>query len=65
MLSSGTALLLVCTAFVIYERLTFREMMVRQLIGQAEVISWNSTSALLFNDPSAAVETLHCQASGL
>jgi hypothetical protein len=40
-------------------------MMVRQLIGQAEVISWNSTSALLFNDPSAAVETLHCQASGL
>jgi hypothetical protein len=58
MLSSGTALLLVCTAFVLYDRLTFRDMMVRQLIGQAEVIGWNSTSALLFDDPSAAAETL-------
>jgi signal transduction histidine kinase len=58
MLSSGTALLLVCTAFVIYDRLTFRDMMVRQLVGQAEVIGRNSTSALLFDDPSAASTTL-------
>jgi signal transduction histidine kinase len=58
MLSSGTALLLVCTAFVIYDRLTFRVMMLRQLIGQAEVIGRNSTSALLFDDPNAAAETL-------
>jgi signal transduction histidine kinase len=58
MLSSGTALLLVCTAFVLYDRLTFRDMMLRQLIGQAEVIGRNSTSALLFDDPSAAATTL-------
>ena len=58
MLSSGTALVLVCTAFVFYDRLTFRDMMLRQLRGQAEVIGRNSTAALLFDDPSAAAETL-------
>ena len=58
MLTSGTTLLLTCTAFVLYDRLTFREVMVRQLAGQADIIGFNSASPLLFDDPDAAAETL-------
>jgi len=58
MLASGTTLLLICTAFVFYDRLTFREVMVRQLAGQADIIGMNSASPLLFDDADAAAETL-------
>ena len=58
MLASGTTLLLICTAFVLYDRMTFREVMVRQLAGQADIIGFNSASPLLFDDPDAAAETL-------
>jgi signal transduction histidine kinase len=58
MLASGTTLLLVCTAFVLYDRATFREVMVRQLAGEAEILGRNSASALVFDDPGAAAETL-------
>ena len=58
MLTSGTTLLLICTAFVLYDRMTFREVMVRQLAGQADIIGFNSASPLLFDDPDAAAETL-------
>lgn len=40
MLTSGTTLLLICTAFVLYDRMTFREVMVRQLAGQADIIGF-------------------------
>src|SRR5262249_273310 len=55
---SGTTLLLICAALVFYDLVTFREVLVRQLAGQAEIIAWNSASALLFDDPDAAAETL-------
>jgi signal transduction histidine kinase len=58
MLASGTTLLLICTAFVLYDRMTFREVMVRQLAGQTDIIGLNSASPLLFDDPDAAAETL-------
>src|SRR5262249_6399350 len=58
MLASGTTLLLICMALIIYDRMTFRQALVRQLAGQAEVLGWNSAAALLFDDPGAAVETL-------
>jgi uncharacterized membrane protein affecting hemolysin expression len=58
MLVSGTTLLLICTAFVLYDRMTFREIRVRQLAGQAEILGSNSASALLFDDPETAAETL-------
>src|SRR5687768_17316345 len=58
MLASGTTLLLICAAFVFYDRATFREVMVRQLAGQADIIAVNSAAALLFDDPSSAAETL-------
>ena len=58
MLASGATLLLICTAFVLYDRMTFREVMVRQLAAQADIIGFNSASPLLFDDPDAAAETL-------
>ena len=58
MLASGAALVLICTAFALYDRVTFREIMVRQLTAQAEIVSSHSASALLFDDPDAAAETL-------
>jgi hypothetical protein len=58
MLASSTALLLICVAFIAYELMMFRDIMVRQLSAQAEIVGANSVSALLFNDPRAAAETL-------
>ena len=54
MLASGTTLLLICTAFVFYDRMTFQEAMVRQLAGQADIVGFNSASPLLFDDPDTA-----------
>ncbi len=58
MLVSGAALLLACAAFIAYDKLTFRETMVRNLSTQAQIIGSNSVSALLFNDPQQAENTL-------
>ena len=58
MLVSGAALLLACAAFIGYDTVTFREMMVRNLSTQAQIIGSNSASALLFNDPQSAENTL-------
>ena len=58
MLASGLTLLLVCMAFVFYDRKTFREVLVQQLAGQAEIIGSNSASALLVDDADAATEIL-------
>lgn len=58
MFVSGAALLLACTAFIAYDMLTFRASMVRNLSTQAQIISSNSVSALLFNDPQSAENTL-------
>lgn len=58
MLVSGVALLLACVALFAYEQITFRESMVRTLSAQAQIIGSNSVSAILFNDPQAATNTL-------
>ncbi len=58
MLVSGTALLLACTAFIGYDKLTFRDAMVRNLSTQAQIIGSNSISALQFNDPQSCENTL-------
>ena len=57
-LASGTAILLACTALFTYEQFVSRENMVRSLSTQADVIGANSASAILFNDVTAAAETL-------
>src|SRR6202048_4299625 len=58
MLVSGAALLLACAAFISYDMVTFRETMVRNLSTQAQIIGSNTASALLFNDPQSAENTL-------
>lgn len=57
-LSSSIALALACGSFLVYERITFRDAMVRNLSTHAQVIAFNVGSAVLFNDPAAATETL-------
>jgi len=58
MLVSGAALLLACTAFAGYELTDFRQTLVRGLSVQAQIVGANSASALLFNDPASARNTL-------
>jgi signal transduction histidine kinase len=58
MLVSGLALLLAVSAFFAYDQLTFRQELVHALSAQAQIISSNSVSALVFNDPQAANNTL-------
>ena len=52
------ALLAACTAFLIYERATFRAGMKRNLEVLAETVARNSPAVLTFNDAEAANENL-------
>ena len=58
MLVSGGALLLACIAFAGYELTALRRELVRNLSIQASIAGANSASALLFNDPDSARDTL-------
>jgi signal transduction histidine kinase/DNA-binding response OmpR family regulator len=58
MLVSGVALLLACAAFFAYDLYTFRVGITRNLSTQAQIIGSNTVSALVFNDPQAAENTL-------
>jgi signal transduction histidine kinase/DNA-binding response OmpR family regulator len=58
MLVSGAALLIACGAFVAYDLVTFRGAMVYNLSIQAQMAGSNSVSALVFNDPQTAENTL-------
>ena len=58
MLVSGAALLLACAAFITYDLVSFRDGIVHNLSIQAQVAGSNSVSALLFNDPHSAENTL-------
>lgn len=55
---SGAALVLACASFIAYDMLTFRATLVRNLSTHAQIISANTASALLFNDPQSAENTL-------
>ncbi|MGH9445182.1 MAG: sensor histidine kinase [Terriglobia bacterium] len=57
-LVSAAALLLACAAFTAYTWLTVRAAMVERLSAEAQIVAFNSTSALLFNDPVSAQKTL-------
>jgi two-component system cell cycle sensor histidine kinase/response regulator CckA len=57
-LSTGATLLLVAIAFAFYAVHTYRQTLVRQLTTQAEIIGFNSESALVFRDEKSASETL-------
>jgi signal transduction histidine kinase len=58
MLVSGAALSLACLAFFSYDQFTFRQSLVRMLSAQADIVGSNSVSAILFNDPQSADNTL-------
>jgi signal transduction histidine kinase/DNA-binding response OmpR family regulator len=58
MLVSGVALLLACAAFIAFDMITFRQAILRNLSTQAQIIGSNSISALIFNDPQSAENTL-------
>jgi len=58
MFTSGIALLLVCGAFITYDRITFKHAMTQKLMILAEVIGDNSTAALTFDNRQDAQETL-------
>jgi signal transduction histidine kinase len=58
MLVSGAALLLACLAFLSYDVYNFRDILIRNLAAQAQIIGTNSVSAIMFNDPQAARTTL-------
>jgi len=58
MLVSSVALLLACVSFFAYDQITFRQSLVRTLSAQAQIIASNSVSAIVFNDPQSASNTL-------
>jgi signal transduction histidine kinase len=58
MLASASALLLASLGFIVYELVTFRDTMVQNLSEQSEALGINTVSALLFNDPASATETM-------
>jgi PAS domain S-box-containing protein len=62
-LASGAALFVASVAFVGYELSAFRQNMVRTLSVQAQIVGFNSASALLFSDPQAARNTLSALAA--
>lgn len=58
MLVSGVALLLACGGFCVYDLYSFRDSLVRNVSMQAQIIGDNTASALLFDDPHSAEQTL-------
>lgn len=59
-LTSTVALLLASSAFIYYEMVTFRSTAKENLSSLADILSYNSTAALTFNDPSVARDLLNC-----
>ena len=57
-LTSGSALILACAAFVVYDHWTLREAMLQTISTQARIVGANSAASLLFGDPRSATETL-------
>lgn len=58
MLASGTAVLLACAAFLAYDLNSLRQKLLNDLSIQAEIIGYNSVSALIFDDQQSAAKTL-------
>ena len=59
MLISGIVLFMTCAAFFVYEYITAREMMRRQISTLGQIIATNSTAALAFVNERDAAEMLN------
>jgi signal transduction histidine kinase len=57
-LSSLTALVSASLAFLLYDAYAFRAAFVRRILTEAEIVSFNSITPLLFEDEEAAAQTL-------
>jgi two-component system sensor histidine kinase/response regulator len=64
LLTSSMAVLLACVVFMLYDHISFRQDMKRDLATMAAITGSNSTAALTFNDPSAAREVLQSLRAG-
>ncbi|HEU5078875.1 MAG TPA: ATP-binding protein [Opitutaceae bacterium] len=58
LLASGVALMIAAFAFVGYERIMFRRTMVSSISASAQMLGYNSISALSFGDSASAEQTL-------
>ena len=58
MLTSSIALLLSSASFLIYDLISFRNLLTHDLSTQAQIIGYNSAAALAFKDEPAATATL-------
>src|SRR5580692_9643611 len=58
MLTSSIALILSSASFLIYDLISFRQLLSQDLMTQAEIIGYNSAGAMEFKDEAAATATL-------
>ena len=58
MIVTASALVLAFAVFVVYELITCRQAIVGTLSTQAQIVGFNSVSALVFDDPQSAENTL-------
>jgi signal transduction histidine kinase/DNA-binding NarL/FixJ family response regulator len=58
MLTSSAALVLSALSFLIYDLISFRHLLIQDLMTQAEIIGYNSAGAMEFKDVPAATATL-------
>ena len=58
MLTSSAALILSSISFLVYDLISFRHLLIQDLMTQAEIIGYNSAGAMEFKDVSAATATL-------
>jgi len=58
LLAGGVAVVLAGLAIVAYQRAEFHDEVARKVTPQAEIVGLNIASALVFNDPDSATDTL-------
>ena len=58
MLTSSIAVILSSASFLIYDLVSFRQLLRQDLVTQAQIIAYNSAAALAFKDESSAKVTL-------
>ena len=58
MLTSSIALVLSSASFLVYDLVSFRQLLSQDLLTQAQIISYNSAAAMAFKDVSAAEGTI-------
>src|SRR5687768_4146990 len=66
MLTSGAALIVACALFGVYDYVTYRQTLVKEMSTMADLVGGNSTAALSFDDRESATQILarlHIQSS--